>query len=146
MEETKQPGISINLVSLLKANIEICDPKAEKKYNLRLTGLKRFESEDGKFLDLVAAFDVMHGVENPLFKFTCEFVARYERQGEDSMPWKDFGSATALAHIIPYLREFISNMTNRLPAPVLMIDATNTNAMIAEYEQSQKASESQSVE
>lgn len=141
MEEKKQPGISINFVSLLKANIEIRDPKANKQYNLRLIGLKRFQTEDGKSLDLVAAFDAMHGVENPLFKFSCEFVARYERQGDDSMQWQDFGNATALAHIIPYLREFISNMTNRLPAPVLMIDPINTNTMIEDYEQRQKKTE-----
>lgn len=138
VDETKKPGISIKLVSLLKANIEICDPEAKKEYNLRLTDLKRTETEDAKFLDIVAAFDAMHGVENPIFNFTCQFVARYERQGEDSMPWKDFSSATALAHIIPYLREFISNMTNRLPAPVLMIDALNTSAMIADYEQRER--------
>lgn len=141
MEEHKQPGISIEFVKLLKANIEICDPKADKQYNLRLIGLKRHETNDGKALDLVAAFDVMHGVENPLFKFTCQFVARYEQQGAESMPWNEFSTATALAHIIPYLREFVSNMTNRLPAPVLMLDPINTNAMIADYEQRQKAAD-----
>lgn len=140
MDEQKQPGISINLVSLIKANIEMIDPEADKKYNLRLIGLKRFETEDGKTLNLVAAFDVMHGVETPLFKFTCEFVARYERQGEDSMPWNEFSNATALAHIIPYLREFVSNTTTRLPAPVLMLDPINTNVMIADYERRKKES------
>lgn len=140
MEETQQPGINIVFIRLLKANVEIRDPQADKRYDLRLTGLKRGQSEDHKNLDIVAAFDVMHGVENPLFNFTCQFVVRYERHSDDSMPWDQFSTATALAHIIPYLREFVSNMTNRLPAPLLMIDAINTHALIADFEQRTKAS------
>lgn len=143
MEETQQPGINIVFIRLLKANVEIRDPQADKRYDLRLTGLKRIEAEDANNLDIVAAFDVMYEVEKPLFNFTCQFVVRYERQGQDSMAWSEFSTATALAHIIPYLREFVSNMTNRLPAPVLMIDAINTKAMIEDYEQRTKAAEEQ---
>ena len=76
----------------------------------------------------------MNGIEAPLFRFTCEFAVRYERNGADSMQWRDFSSAIVLAHIVPYLREFVSNMTNRLPAPVLMLDPINTHLMVEVFE------------
>ena len=137
----KDPGIAIQHVRLLKAHIEMVSAEGKPEYNLRLTGLRRFESQDGNFLDLLASFDVMHGVEKPLFKFTCDFIVRYERKSADSMPWKAFGSAMALAHVIPYLREFVSNMTNRLPAPVLLLDPINTHVMVEEFEQRSRQAE-----
>jgi hypothetical protein len=134
MKEQKAPGISIATVRLLKAHVEMVEPEGVREYNLRLISLQRREADEGKALDLFASFDLMSGVEKPLFSLTCDFVARYERQGDDSMPWDEFSSPVALAHIIPYLREFISNMTNRLPIPVLMLDPINTFMMIADLE------------
>ena len=112
----------------------IVNPNGEKRYSLRLVGLQRLEAPDGKALDLSAAFDLMAGIENPVLRFTCEFIAKYNRTGGDGMPWADFSNAVALAHIIPYLREFVSNMTNRLPVPPLMLDPINTHALVAAYE------------
>ena len=119
------------------------DPKGECKYDLRLVRFDRQESEDGKILDIFAGFNVMHGVAKPLFKFTCDFIVQYVRHDDSSMAWKDFSSAMALAHIVPYLREYVSSTTARLPAPMLMLDPINTNAMIADYEgRKRRASES----
>lgn len=78
----------------------------------------------------------MHGVPNPSLHLTCEYRVQYERLGDSPLPWADFSNAMALAHVIPYLREFISNMTNRLPFPVLIIPPINTYGMIKEYEAS----------
>lgn len=133
METLKDPGIVIEQIRLLKAHVEMANPDGKPEYNPCLTALGRIESQDGKTLDLHAVFDMMHGIENPMFKFTCQFIARYTRR-DDSMAWKDFTSVIALAQIIPYLREFVSNITNRLPTPVLMLDPINTHAMIADYE------------
>jgi len=134
MEPLEGPRIAIQHIRLLKANIEMVNAEGKREYNLRLVGLRRVESEDAKMLTIDAAFDMMHGIEKPLFKFTCEFIAIYKREDDQSMPWKDLTSAMALAHIIPYLREFVSNMTNRLPAPIIMLDPLNTHAMITDYE------------
>ncbi|MCX6996608.1 MAG: hypothetical protein NTV49_05875 [Kiritimatiellaeota bacterium] len=134
----KGPGITIQLVRLLRAHLEMGNVQGKREYNLRLVSLQRSESADGTVLDLIVGFDVMFGFEKPLFFFVCDFIARYERKNEQSMPWKDFSSAMALAHIIPYLREFVSNMTNRLPAPVLMLDPINAFALIEDFEQRKK--------
>lgn len=139
MDKLKPSGIILRNVCLMKARIEMKNPDGKQEYNLQLIGLERLESDDGLKLGLYAFFDVLYGVENPLFQFTCDFLARYERDPEqENMQWKDFGSAVALAHIIPYLREFVSNMTNRLPVPVLMLNPINTHAMVENFEQRRK--------
>lgn len=142
MAEPKSPGISIREVRLLKAHVAMENPEGKAEYNLRLIGFIRHASEDGKALDLFASFDMMNGVENPLFVFKCDFMVHYEREDDpDSISWDDFGSPVALAHVIPYLREFVSNITNRLPAPVLMLDPINTYAMLEEFEQRKRLAE-----
>jgi len=146
MESLKEPGITIKFIRLLRANVEMVNADGQPQYNLRLVGLARRESPDGKVLDVQAVFDIMHGIEKPLFNFTCEYIARYERQGENSLPWSEFTTPLALAHLVPYLREFISNVTNRLPAPVLMLDPINTGAMMADYiRRSQQSGEGKST-
>ena len=141
METMKDPGIAIEHIRLLKSRVEMVNPDGKSEYNLHLIAFKRFETSDGKALDLHAAFDVMHGVEKPLFQFTCEFIAHYTRKDDASMAWNEFTSAMALAHIIPYLREYVSNITNRLPAPVLMLDPLNTHVMLADYEDRKRRAE-----
>ena len=141
METLKDPGIAIEHVLLLKSHVEMANFDGERKFNLRLIGLRPSVSEDGKTFDLYAAFDVMHGIEKPLFKLTCEFFARYTRRDNANMEWKDFTSPMALAHIIPYLREYVTNITNRLPVPVLMLNPVNTHAMIADYEDRKRRTE-----
>jgi len=138
MDQHKPSGIVIDQIRLLRSHIEFGNPDGPREYNLRLVSLNRVQSPDGKTMDLYAGFDVMHGVEKPLFKFTCDFVARYTRRDDADMPWKEFSSAMALAHIIPYLREYVSNTTNRLPTPVLMLDPINTYNMIANFEEREK--------
>ena len=134
MENLKDPGIAIEHIRLLQSHVKMVDSKGKPEYNLILTALSRHESQDGKILDIQAAFNMMHGIDKPIFNFTCEFFARYTRQDDAGMAWKDFTSAMALAHIIPYLREYVSNITNRMPTPILMLNPINTHAMIAEYE------------
>lgn len=139
MSEHKDPGISIDLISLIKANIGMGDADAKPTINLQLTHFERRESEDKKNLDVIAGFDLTHGIEKPAITFTCAFIVRYSRQTADSMPWEKFSSPMALAHIVPYLREFTSNMTNRLPVPLLLLPALNTSKMLESFEQRRTA-------
>lgn len=134
MESSKNPGISIENVVLVKSNVEMVDLSGTQKYNLSLTNLDRHEVSDGNKLNLFAAFDLMSGIDKPVFRFTCEFMVTYTRNENSSMQWKDFSNAVALAHVIPYLREYVSNITNRLPAPILILHPLNTHAMVANYE------------
>ena len=139
MENLNDPGITILLIRLLRANIQLAVQDGKQEYNLVLTEYSRTEVENGKYLDVQAAFDLMHGLEKPLFKFTCLFAVRYQKDSDQSLPWEKFTPGTTLAHIIPYLREFASNMTNRLPVPVLILPPVNAHALFAAYEQRRQA-------
>jgi len=141
MEQQKEPGITIALIQLVSARVELKDPDGAREYNLVLTGLNRNEFEAGKYLDVQASFDMMYGLEKPLFNFTCSFFARYERHGEHSMSWEKFSSVMALTHLIPYLREFVSNITNRLPVPVLILPPTNVHMLLANFEEHKRSSQ-----
>lgn len=139
MDKSKSPGIAIEEIRLIKSQITMGNPENEARYNLQLIQLDRSESEDGKYLNLFASFDLMHGMEKPLFSFTCSFVARYSRTDESNMTWSEFSDVMAVTHIIPYLREYISNMTTRLPAPVLMLNPINVHGLVSQYKANQKA-------
>ena len=148
MNTQKEPGIALEHIVLLKSNVEfqLSNQDAEWEYNLCLTDLQRLKSEDESNLDIFASFDVMHGIKKPKFKFTCSFVAHYIKKDGKGLDLKDFTSAMALAHIIPYLREYISNITNRLPAPVLILAPINTYAMIQEYEERKRRSTEKKID
>lgn len=146
MEELEGPGISIAFIRLIKANVELGNPEGKREYNLRLVGFGRQISPDDKHLDILASFDLMCDVADPLFKLTCDFLARYQRQGTGGLPWEKFTPAMALAHIIPYLREFVSNTTSRLLVPVLMLTPFNTYQMFNDYENKSRKNEQTPVE
>jgi hypothetical protein len=133
MTENKDPGIKIELICLLNANVAMANQNGKQSFNLQLTDFERVESPDNMALDIIVSFDLMSGVEKPLFVFKCSFAARYTRQ-DDSLPWEKFSSAMALAHIVPYLREFVGNITNRLPVPVLLLPAFNTAKLLADLD------------
>lgn len=132
MDTTRNPGIGIDLIRLVSAKIDMADPKAERVYGVTVTDWQRTLTEDGKHLTVVAAFDLAHGVENPPFRFTCSFIARYTRDSEANMSWDEFPDHVALAHIVPYLREFVTNMTARLPVAPLMLPPMNTAVLLAD--------------
>lgn len=139
MDASKDPGIGIEYVGLVKSHVELKHADSQPVYNLLLTGLGRTVSEDGATLAMAFAFDVMHGIEKPLFNFTCEFQVRYRRSPDANMTWDEFAPAMALAHVVPYLREYVSNTTNRLPVPALVLPPINTHTLIADWERRRQA-------
>ena len=135
MDKTKSPGISIESVHLLDCVVGDVRPEVEQKFSIGISHLKRTIVSDGKILLVTVSFDLMKGVENPPCKFQCAFLATYTRSPESNMTWDEFHDHIAVAHLIPFVREFVSNITNRLPLPVLMIPPLNTNQMVKEYQQ-----------
>jgi len=118
MDKTKNPGIAIDDISLVEANISLNPPpedeSLELEYHVQLTGYERSEDYDDKRLFVRCCFDLMGGIEKPPFDFTCTFMAVYSvMDDEANMTWKEFTDVMALAHVIPFLREFVANMTNR---------------------------------
>lgn len=138
MDSTKEPGIILDKVVLLAAGIDY-KPQGKKKddgglpYCLALTKFIRSEEAEGKGLCVIAEFDLMHGVETPPLDFKATFYLEYKRLENASMAWSDFKNPMVLAHAIPYLREFVTNMTARMPVPALILDPVNTILLYQRY-------------
>ena len=142
MDATKPSGISLKDVTLIECTLGRVTPDAELKYHLGITGKIRQTSDDGQTLLCLFSFDLMKGIQKPPFRLTCSFLAGYSRPTDANMKWEEFSDVHALTHIIPFLREFVVNMTSRMSVPKLSIPPINAHLLIAEYqrEQEQKAS------
>lgn len=139
MDKTKQPGISFDRIDLFDCRIGNVEIKNELTYHLRLIKNSRSFSDDKKRMVALFGFDLMGGVENPPFEFKCAFVAHYSRDEDSAMSWDEFTDAMALTHVVPFLREFLSNMTNRMPMPTLILPPTNVFVLLGEYARLQAA-------
>jgi len=134
MDKQQQPGISINGVYLYDTRIGDINPEAELSYNLGITALVREVATDEKLLIYMVSFDVMHGIETPPFKFTFTYTINYQRNENSNMEWDEFTHVHALTHALPYIREFITNMTTRMGVPVLSLPPTNVYMLLEEYQ------------
>ena len=138
MDKAKSPGISIESVHLLECSVGDVNREGDLKFSLGITRFSRTLVSDGKVLAVTVSFDLMMGVEKPPCKFQCTFVATYTRPADtenQNMNWDEFKDHVAVAHLVPYVREFVSNMTTRLPLSVLMIPPVNTHKLMLEYNQ-----------
>ena len=135
MDKNHNPGICFEGIDLLSCRVDRINPDHELRYHLSLIDLKRSVSEDGNRLGVVLQFNLMAGVEKPPFEFECTFASRYSREEASSMTWEEFTDIMILAHAIPFVREFIANITNRLPIPALVLAPINTHLLLAESQE-----------
>jgi len=133
MDKTKSPGISIEFINLTECKVGDIDYGTELQYHLGIDDLVRSESDDGLVLTVAVNFDLMQGVEKPPCTFVCTFVARYTRKPDSNMSWGEFTDVMTVMHMIPYVREFISSVSLRLPIKELILPPTNVNALVADY-------------
>jgi preprotein translocase subunit SecB len=146
MDKTQEPGIVIDHIDLISCNMALRNSNADPKFELVITNLDRRISEDDKKLYAFLAFDLMQGVEDPLCEMESEFVAIYECGDNNNMSWDEFNDVHIVAHVLPYLREFISNMTNRMPVPVLNLPPVNAFLLVDKYRKKQKQIEQEELD
>ena len=135
MPSSKDSGIFIEWINLLSCEVKAAPQSPALAYHLAITDFSRKLSGDGKHLFLAVSFDLMHGVKNPPCEFRCTFGAAYSRGPDAEMTWDEFKDHLAIAHLIPYLREFISNLTARLPLALLIIPPINAHNLLEGYRQ-----------
>ncbi len=140
MNQTKELGISIEKIFLVKSEAEFVSTTAERNYNLELTTFSRAIEDDGKKLVVNAGFDLMSGIEKPMFRFTARYVAVYTKTEGDETAWNDFSDGNALSHIVPYLREYVSSVTIRMPIAPLYLRPLNCYALVEAFLARQKNS------
>jgi|GEM_PF-1453684 len=101
------------------------------RYNLQISSFYRLVRSEGKSLCVFSEFDLTAGVSPSPLTFKCLFLSGYYR--DEVSDWIDLKDHVALAHVFPYLREFVSNMTSRMMFPVLMIPPMDVNQMLSAY-------------
>ena len=127
-------GIIVESILLLDCEVAYHGVKQGKSYHLALTSLQRTEEADGKNLLVRAGFDLMHGVADPVCTLRCTFLAIYSKAASSPLNWSEFTDGLAVAHMVPFVREFIATTTNRMPVPPLMIRPVNAFMLVEDYQ------------
>lgn len=133
MIPSEKPGIGIENIWLMDCVAGIVDPNAKPTYRIGLLSLSRTISPDGLTLNAVACFDMMNGIEKPVCTLRCTFAAIYSRNSGSAMTWEEFTDVMAVTHMIPYVREFVSSVTLRMPLNALVLPPTNVHLLVDEW-------------
>lgn len=130
--------INVENILMMQCQASFIGIRENLNYELALTDLKRSMDNEGERLVVIASFNLMHNIQNPCCDLECTFVAIYSKTSETTVSWDDFSDGLAVAHIIPYLREFISNITNRMPVPPLTLKPVNAFTLVDAFHSRQK--------
>ncbi|MDR2849953.1 MAG: hypothetical protein LBW77_05370 [Verrucomicrobiota bacterium] len=125
--------IHVENILLLSSRAAFLGAKEEQAYCLGLTSLERAEQDEGKTLLVSAGFDLMLNVPDPVCTLECTFAAIYSKPATAAVQWSDFSDGLAVAHMVPFVREFIANVTNRMPLPPLLMKPVNAFVLVEEY-------------
>lgn len=103
-------------------------------YHLALVGFSKVFDPDRGGVAVRLDFDAFFEVENPVLEARFSFAVRYEAEGDREKLWASLKDHIVLAHCVPYVREFLSSMTTRMPITPLTVDMVNTHAMFEDFE------------
>jgi hypothetical protein len=109
----------------------------ELKYGLALVDFTREINADRTKLSAILSFNAFHRIENPLVEATFRFRIIYTGDGDLEGVWGNLKDEIILAHCIPYVREFLSSMTTRMPVPPLVITMVNAYGMFRGFKEMQ---------
>lgn len=136
MDKNKDPEIKIDQISLVDCCLKDLNLTNELHYNLGIESFERKLLSDEQLI-ASATFDLMHQVKDPPYSLICTFIAVYTRPEGANMAWDEFKDEIIVAHILPYLREFVSSVSLRLPLPPLVLPPTNAFALVNNYRANQ---------
>jgi hypothetical protein len=138
MDKTKSPGIALENIQLLECNVGGIKPNAELTYSIGICEYIKTVHSANK-LSVLVGFDLTMDIVDPACKFTCKFLSSYTRAGDGNMTWEELPDHVIVAHIVPFFREFVSNMTHRMPISVLvMVPPANTSVLLAKFREKSK--------
>lgn len=121
MDKSKQPGIRFKGIFLSKLRYELpqIEPK-EFKYDLSFADTYKIE---GKILISTLTIQLYD-------RFEIELTGIFETiEGQENMGLEEFAKVNAPAHLMPFAREVISDITSRTPLPHLLLPPINVLAM-----------------
>lgn len=134
MDPMKQPGIRFTGVELLGMSFAVNGEVSGTIPTGLYLGIDRKVSEDGQTLDVVVQVDLFKNIspeKRPPIDLKFALRGHFVLAEEPNMTWDVFAKDHAPAHLIPYVRELISNITSRSPLPTLNMGPVNVKAMVA---------------
>jgi hypothetical protein len=139
MNGLNDSGVSLTQISLIDCRVGGLKSSNSRQYGVGITAFSRKEDENKMSMDIEVEFNLLHQVSDPTLEFTCTFSAEYKRSVDCQMQLNDLKDHIAIAHILPFLREFAFNVTGRLRGnPVLMIPPINTNLLLSDWKKRQE--------
>jgi hypothetical protein len=132
MDQRNRKGITVENVSLLECSVGQPLAEAPKNYNLRLIQFDKILDQEKSKLKYIAGFDLMSGMAVSACSFNCKFSIEYSLDDEPNN-WDRLKDHVVIAHVLPFLREFVWNVTVRMPIGGVMINPLNTLLLLEEF-------------
>ena len=132
MKPEESPGIAFLGVKLLRLDFHFRG-KPPEKIPASLTFAIKADIIQGKRLLLHVDVDAFGGVpedERPDIDLSFTLAGVFEKTTDEGMPLSEFAEYMAPAHLVPYVRELIANITTRSPLPTLNIGPINVRALV----------------
>lgn len=136
-------SLELKFVHLFRSDFNINKTAIKEKayYGLALTDYDRHDKKDGDGFDIIVflEFDLMFEVKDPVFDLNCRLGLYYKAASQQDLDTlKDH---IIVAHAIPYLREFVANLTMRTPLSPLYLSPVNAHELWGRYEKMSKVKE-----
>ncbi len=134
--DKNQTGIRLVDVQLKELEFSAAnkEPEFPVKWNSNFNIERQF-SENKKKLKIGLSVMINEDAEESLFDLSILIVGLFEQVSEGDISLEDFAETNAPAHLFPYLREIISNVTGRSGLPPLYLPAINVTALVNEENQ-----------
>ena len=126
-------GIRFLGVKLLHLNFEVRGDVPEKIPSGLSFGVHNELSEDGQRLTVLMTTDVFGALpdgERPEIDLAFTLAGFFDKSEEGKLSLRVFAESMAPAHLIPFVREMIVNITSRSPLPTLHISPINVNSLV----------------
>jgi hypothetical protein len=114
------------------------DHGAKKKKAVCSLGLDSFERKENRSTDdgpitvsAKASFDLFDNVNKPGMLLMCSYEITYLCHDQEDA--KLIPDQVILAHLIPYLREHVTNLTAKSRFPVVYLDTVNTHMLMDKF-------------
>ena len=133
MEVDKQPGISFVGLDLLEVHFSINDkPPAEVPVGLEFTFDAQINDTERLLVGRLSCdlFGALEQEKRPPVEFRFTLAGVFKADENSPMSLTDFAQGYAPAHMVPFAREFIADITTRSPLPTLRVCPINVLALL----------------
>lgn len=132
MDENRQPGVRFVGVQLTELVFVLKGPAPNSIPFGPSFDITEKVSEDGETAAVIVSCDLFGALkseERPPVDFKFTLVGQFQATKTPNMPLQEFAKEYAPAHLFPYIRELITNITARSPLPILNLGPVNLLAL-----------------